>query len=191
MLCQVGLVLHQSLGLGKLMRQPRNRPTIVLLLSLLLFAGLTWAQQKKPKAKGSQNNQDARNKATGKSDPPEDPAYRKFGIYENTAPRAAQTEPTKTSLPLEIKTGSRIALVGNTLLERAQFFGHFESLLHQRYPGHNLVVRNLAWSADTPDIQVRPANFADLDQHLTHEKTLDKDRVLCLLNNLYVLILPS
>lgn len=152
------------------MRQPRNRPTIVLLLSLLLFAGLTWAQQKKPKAKGSQNNQDARNKATGKSDPPEDPAYRKFGIYENTAPRAAQTEPTKTSLPLEIKTGSRIALVGNTLLERAQFFGHFEALLHQRYPGHNLVVRNLAWSADTPDIQVRPANFADLDQHLTHEK---------------------
>ncbi|MCP3691706.1 MAG: hypothetical protein GY917_05900, partial [Planctomycetaceae bacterium] len=35
----------------------------------------------------NQNKQDARNKNTNKQAPPEDPSYRKFGIYENTAPR--------------------------------------------------------------------------------------------------------
>jgi putative heme-binding domain-containing protein len=118
----------------------------------------------------NQNKQDARNKNTNKQAPPEDPSYRKFGIYENTAPRASQTAPVTTGLPLDIPAGSRIALVGNTLLERSRLFGHFETLLHQRYPQHKLVVRNLAWSADTPDVQVRPSNFADLNQHLTHEK---------------------
>ena len=152
------------------MRKARNRSVMVVLASLLLFAGLNWAQQKQPKPKGAQNKQDARNKTTGKPAPAEDPAYRKFGIYENTAPRAGQTAAIKTSLPLQIKPGSRIGLVGNTLLERSRFFCHFEALLHQRFPGHQLVVRNLAWAADTPEIQVRPANFADLDQHLTHEK---------------------
>ena len=33
-----------------------------------------------------------------------------------------------------------------------------------------MIVRNLAWSADTPDLQPRPANFADQLQHLTHEQ---------------------
>lgn len=32
------------------------------------------------------------------------------------------------------------------------------------------MVRNLAWSGDTPDLQPRPENFADWDQHLTHEQ---------------------
>ena len=57
-----------------------------------------------------------------------------------------------------------------TLLEQAQHFGHLEALLHQRYPQHELVVRNLAWSADTPELQPRPDNFADTDQHLFHER---------------------
>jgi putative heme-binding domain-containing protein len=149
--------------------------SLCLLLSSAGRPSFAWAQENQVKPKGAQkkqnqNTQDGKNKTTGKPDPAEDPAYRKFGIYENTAPRAAQTTPVKTSLPLEIPAASRIALVGNTLLERSRLFGHFETLLQQRFPGHNLVVRNLAWSADTPDIQVRPANFADLDQHLTHEK---------------------
>src|SRR4029079_18844746 len=64
----------------------------------------------------------------------------------------------------------KIALIGNTLLERSQFFGHVEALLHQRFPRHQLVVRNLAWSADEIDLAPRPANFADVEQHLAHEK---------------------
>lgn len=72
-------------------------------------------------------------------------------------------------MPLRLNEGDRIALIGNTLFERAQFFGYFETFLHQHFPNHQLVVRNLAWSADTPDMQPRPANFADLEQHLKHE----------------------
>ncbi len=116
------------------------------------------------------NMQDGRNRQTGKPDPKQDPEYAKYGIYAKTAPRAKIVEPASTSLPLQLSKGDRIALVGNTLFDRAQLFGYFETLLHQRYPRHNLTVRNLAWSADTPDLQPRPANFADQDQHLTHEK---------------------
>src|SRR5262249_51201281 len=57
-----------------------------------------------------------------------------------------------------------------TLVERAQDQALFETMLHQQFPEHRLIVRNLAWSADTIDLQPRPANFADLDQHLHHEK---------------------
>ncbi|HIA19718.1 MAG TPA: hypothetical protein EYN70_09950, partial [Planctomycetaceae bacterium] len=120
--------------------------SVCLLLSSAGQPSFAWAQQNQVKPKGAQkkqnqNKQDGKNKTTGKPDPAEDPVYRQFGIYENTAPRAARTAPVKTSLPLEIPAASRIALVGNTLLERSRFFGHFETLLQQRFPGHNLVVR--------------------------------------------------
>jgi putative heme-binding domain-containing protein len=96
--------------------------------------------------------------------------YLKYGIYAATAPRAETTQPRSTKLPLDPQPGQRIMLVGNTLLERAQYFGHFEALIQSSFPNHQLEVRNLAWSADTADLQPRPANFADLEQHLTHEQ---------------------
>ncbi len=96
--------------------------------------------------------------------------YLPFGIYEETAPRAAVIEPIATELPLKLGKGNRIALIGNTLLERSQEFGQFEAMLHQQFPDLELVVRHLAWSADAVDLQPRPANFADTEQHLTHEK---------------------
>lgn len=114
--------------------------------------------------------QDAKNTATNDPVPVEDPDYKKYGIYANTAPRAKTVSPSTTSLPISIKPRSRIALVGNTLFERCQNHGYFETFLHQSFPNHQLVVRNLSWSADTATIQPRPSNFADQDQHLTHEK---------------------
>jgi hypothetical protein len=114
--------------------------------------------------------QDAKRTQTGRPDPVRDPELAQYGIYEKTAPRAASTLPVATTLPLTLNKGDRIALIGNTLLDRAQDFGYFEALLHQRFPEHEFVIRNLAWSADTPDLQPRPANFADTEQHLTHER---------------------
>lgn len=102
--------------------------------------------------------------------PPEDGEFTRFGIYAKTAPRPGPATPVATQWPLELKPGDRIAFIGNTLMERAQDHGDFEALLHQQFPGHRLVIRNLAWSADTIDLQPRPANFADLEQHLFHEK---------------------
>ena len=96
--------------------------------------------------------------------------FTQFGIYAATAPRATAADPVVTGLPLQLQPGDRIALIGNTLLERSQEFGHFEAMLHQTFPELNLVVRHLAWSADEIGLQPRPANFADTEQHLVHEK---------------------
>ena len=46
-------------------------------------------------------------------------------------------------------------------------FGHLEALIQQAHSGKELVVRNLSWAADEVDLQPRPANFADAEQHLT------------------------
>jgi lysophospholipase L1-like esterase len=43
-------------------------------------------------------------------------------------------------------------------------------MLQAKFAGQQLVVRHLAWSADEVNVQPRPANFADTQQHLTHEK---------------------
>ncbi|MDP6444907.1 MAG: GDSL-type esterase/lipase family protein, partial [Pirellulaceae bacterium] len=132
----------------------------------------TKPRKKKKKAGKSSpdGKQDAKNKQTGKPAPPRDPELAQYGVYAKSAPRAESAEPIVTELPIALAGGTRIALVGNGLLEQAQHFGHLETLLHQRYPRSRLVVRNLAWAADTPDLQPRPDNFADLEQHLTHER---------------------
>ena len=113
---------------------------------------------------------DARNRSTSEPAAPQDPELQKYGIYAKTAPVAEPADAIATSLPLKLNKGDRIALIVNTLLDRAQHFGHLEALLHSHFPKHELVVRNLSWSADTIDLQPRPANFANLDQHLAHEK---------------------
>ena len=124
--------------------------------------------KKNPRARSP----DAKNRRTGKPDPPEDPEYAKYAIFEKTAarPEPAANVPAKTALPLTLNRGDTIALIGNTQLDRTRHFGYLESALHQAHPKHNLVVRNLCWPGDTPSIQPRPMNFADLEQHLTHVK---------------------
>ena len=115
---------------------------------------------------------DAKNVKTGKADPVRDPELQQYGIYEATAARPGDAKPIETKLPLALGNGDRIALIGNTLFDRAQHFGHIESLLQQAFPEKQLIVRNLAWSADAVDVEglPRPANFADVHQHLAHEE---------------------
>lgn len=154
--------------------RPRSILCSLLCLSLIVAAASLPGQEKKrgkPKAKAKTPRiQDAKNKSTGKPRPSHDPELQQYGIYAKTAPVAGPAQPVATSLPFELKKGDRIALIGNTLLERSQHFGFLEVLLHSHFANHELVVRNLCWPADTADIQPRPANFASLEQHLTHEK---------------------
>jgi len=116
------------------------------------------------------NTRDAKNTNTGKAPPPKDPELAKYGIYAANAPTPTKVEPVETTLPLHLKKGTRIAYVGNTLLDRAQDFGLFEAMLQQAHPDSELFVRNFAWSADEVDLQPRPDNFATVAQHLTREK---------------------
>ncbi len=145
---------------------PYKRLGLVALLSLPLIV-LAWSLSSGDVALAQKKKKKDAAKATT---PPANAEFTKFGIYAKTAPRPVQAAPIVTNMPLKLNKGDRIALIGATLMERAQDHGDFEAMLHQQFPNHQLVIRNLAWSADTIDLQPRPANFADLEQHLHHEK---------------------
>jgi len=113
---------------------------------------------------------DGRNRKTGNKPQLEDPDLVKFALFKQNAPRPKIVSPSNTSLPLKFNRNARIVYVGNTLLDRSKDFGYLETLLHQAHPNHRLSVRNFAWSADTIDLQPRPENFADTDQHLVFAK---------------------
>ena len=77
-------------------------------------------------------------------------------------PYAAAAEPGR----LELRPHDHVVIVGNTLAERMQYFGNFETLLHARFPQHELYVRNLGWSADELTIRLRSQGFADHGSNL-------------------------
>ena len=149
---------------------------VICTCCVVLSSGQDQQRQRKPNRpaaaaqKPRKSRKDAKNRPTGQAAKPRDPELQQYGIYAKSAPVAAAIEGLQTTLPLQLKPGDRIALIGNTLLDRARHFGHLEALLHAHFSNHELVVRNLCWPADTIDLQPRPANFASLDQHLTHEK---------------------
>ena len=67
---------------------------------------------------------------------------------------------------LELRPNDRIALVGNSLAERMRLYGNFETLLHLRFPQHELSIRNFAWPCDEVAIQQRPNDYTVLDDPL-------------------------
>ncbi|HRJ11113.1 MAG TPA: GDSL-type esterase/lipase family protein [Prosthecobacter sp.] len=80
------------------------------------------------------------------------------------------TAGASAQLPLELKPGTRIALIGNSLFDRMRDDGQFEALMHQRFAREKLVFRNLSWSADEVALRPRPDGFGDLNQHLAEHK---------------------
>ena len=88
----------------------------------------------KPTVAGKGNpsqKRDAKNEKSGKEAPPQDPELEKYGIYAESAPTPERGEAIETTLPLKLEKDDRIALVGNTLLDRGGQFGFFESMLYQ------------------------------------------------------------
>ena len=71
---------------------------------------------------------------------------------------------------LELAPGDKVVLLGNALAERMQRANHFETLLHSRYPQHQLVVRNVGWSGDEPGLRPRSKDFADHGWTLKDQK---------------------
>jgi len=74
------------------------------------------------------------------------------------------------STRFEPQAGDRIILIGNTLAERMQYFGHFETLLQSRFPDKNLVFHDLGWSADELELRPRSQSFNDHGHRLEDEK---------------------
>ncbi|TWT58462.1 F5/8 type C domain protein [Thalassoglobus neptunius] len=63
----------------------------------------------------------------------------------------------------EFRDNERIALMGGSLAERMNLFGHFETMLHTRFPEKQLVIRNFGWPADEVGLQQRPDNYTKID----------------------------
>lgn len=74
--------------------------------------------------------------------------------------------PTWAAALWEPKPGEHVALIGNGLPDRMQHTGYFETLLHARYPEHDLVVRNLAVVGDEVVTRHRSENFGTPDAWL-------------------------
>jgi hypothetical protein len=68
--------------------------------------------------------------------------------------------------PLALRAGDHVAIVGNALADRMQHSGYFETLLHARYPAHELVVRNLAVAGDELVTRHRSENFGSPEDWL-------------------------
>jgi putative heme-binding domain-containing protein len=81
-------------------------------------------------------------------------------------PRTKREALPPSTLPLQFVKHERIALVGNSTAERMNLFGHFEALLHSRFPDRELVVRNFGFPADEVGIRQRSNDYTKLDDPL-------------------------
>ena len=81
-----------------------------------------------------------------------------------------------STLPLSFVLHERVAFVGNSLAERMNLFGNFETLLHSRFPKLELQVRNFARPCDAVELNQRPSNYTALDDPL---KVFGPDTFLC------------
>ena len=73
----------------------------------------------------------------------------------------------KAADPFLLHTGEHIAIIGNTLAERMQYDGWLETMLHARFPKHDLVIRNLGFSGDEIITRLRSKNFGTPDEWLS------------------------
>lgn len=71
-----------------------------------------------------------------------------------------------SQLPLRFLKGERIGFLGNSLAERMNLFGHFETLLHIRFSDQQLVIRNFARPAEEVGIHQRSNDYTALDDPL-------------------------
>jgi len=78
------------------------------------------------------------------------------------APVGAQT--------LTLNKGDHVCLLGSALADRMQHHNWLETLIHARFPNHELVFRNLAASSDEVATWHRSADFGSRDEWLTRTK---------------------
>ncbi len=75
--------------------------------------------------------------------------------------------PIAGAAQFELKPGDHICYVGNGLADRMQHDGYLETLIHSRFPKHQLVFRNLGYTGDEVTLRLRSKGFGSPDEHLT------------------------
>src|SRR5262245_40542142 len=79
----------------------------------------------------------------------------------------SSTQAAESGRKLELQPGDHICIIGNTLADRMQHYGWFETLLHARFPKHQLVIRNLGFSGDELTLRLRSMDFGKPDEWLS------------------------
>jgi putative heme-binding domain-containing protein len=92
-------------------------------------------------------------------------------LIGGAATGVAQPQPGPKAASLDIRPNDHISIIGNTLADRMQHDGWLETYFHSRFPKHDLVFRNLGFSADELKIRLRSANFGSPEKWLTMTKT--------------------
>ena len=77
--------------------------------------------------------------------------------------------PASAADRFELADGDCVVFLGNTLLEREQRYGYWETLLTIRYPHRRIQFRNLGWSGDTVFGEAR-AGFGSAADGFRHLK---------------------
>ena len=87
--------------------------------------------------------------------------------------RVRSADQPKAAAKFELKPGDHVSIIGNTLADRMQRDGWLETYFHSRFPEHDLVFRNLGFSADEVALssRLRSASFGSPDKWLTFTKT--------------------
>jgi glucose/arabinose dehydrogenase len=80
---------------------------------------------------------------------------------------AALAPSGKAAATFQLREKDHIAIIGNTLAERLQYDGWLETMLHARFPKHDLVIRNLGFSGDEIATRLRSKNFGTPDEWLS------------------------
>src|SRR5258708_39043197 len=72
---------------------------------------------------------------------------------------------------MEWKKGEHSSRSGNKVAERMQNYGWLETLIHARFPEHELVFRNLGYSGDEIELdrRLRSMSFGSPDEWLAGE----------------------
>jgi lysophospholipase L1-like esterase len=79
---------------------------------------------------------------------------------------ASQARPADA---ITLVDGDRVVLVGNTLIEREQRYGYWETALTRLHPDRKVIFRNLGWSGDTVFGHAR-AGFGSTAEGFKHLK---------------------
>lgn len=75
----------------------------------------------------------------------------KFRILLALAILWAQLVASYGSPSFELRDGDRVVFIGDTFMEREQYYGYIELALAAQFPDRKVSFRNLGWSADTPE----------------------------------------
>ena len=67
----------------------------------------------------------------------------------------------------DLRPGDHVAVIGNTLAERLQYDGWLETMMHARFPEHDLTFRHLGFSGDEVATRTRSKGFGSPDEWLS------------------------